>query len=180
MIDSKPASSKKWIECGRVGRPWGVKGQVSVFWTSGMCPVEVGRGKVYTRQPDGGYIPHVILSARQKGERWIVALEDITSPEEAAGLRHKKLFVSKEELSALPQGEFYCYQIVGLNVETESGEVLGEVINVYSTGSNDVYEVKPKSGKGETVLIPAIDSVIIKIDLEKKTMIIRPMEGMLD
>lgn len=172
--------SKRWIECGLVGRPFGVKGQVSIFWKSGMCPVEVGRGRIYTRDAGGGYIPHVVLTARQKGKRCIVALEGIKNPGEAAELRHEKIYVSADELPKPKENEFYCYQIIGLKVETEEGELIGKVVNVFSTGSNDVYEVERRSKKNETVLLPAIDSVIINIDLKKGKMVVRPMEGMLD
>lgn len=144
-----------------------------------MCPVEIGRGRVYTLDADGGYIPHIVLSSRKKGSRWIVALEGFKNPEQAAALRHEKLYVRSSELSKLEEGEYYCYQLQGLNVETESGEKLGEIINVYSTGSNDVYEVKPLKRR-DTILIPAIDTVIKKIDLKKGIVIIRPMEGMLE
>jgi 16S rRNA processing protein RimM len=170
---------KKWIECGKIGRPWGIKGQVSVFWYGGMCPVEIGRGIVYTLDADGGYIPRIILSSRKKGSRWIVALEGLENPQQAAALRHEKLYIPADELAGLKDGEYYCHQLMGLGVETESGRRLGRIVNIYSTGSNDVYEVKPHK-KRETFLIPAIDTVILKIDLEKGRMIIRPLEGMLE
>jgi 16S rRNA processing protein RimM len=179
-VAKKSKLSKKWIECGLVGRPFGVKGQVSIFWKSGMCPVEVGRGRIYTRDADGGYIPHVVLAARQKGKRCIVTLDGVKDPDEAAKLRHEKVYVSADELPPAEENEFYCYQIVGLKVETEEGELIGKVVNVFPTGSNDVYEVERRSKKKETVLLPAIDSVIISIDVKKGKMIVRPMKGMLD
>lgn len=179
-MTEKSHSKKRWIECGRVGRPWGVKGQVSIFWNSGMCPVEVGRGRIYTRDTGGGYIPHLVLSDRPKGKRWIVALKGIENPEDAAKLRHENLYIPADELPPTEPGEFYCHEIIDLEVETETGELIGKVVNVLSTGGNDVYEIKPASGKKETILIPAIDTVVIKIDLQKKRMVIKPMEGMLD
>lgn len=108
----------------------------------------------------------------------MVSLKGIEDPKDAAALTHEILYIPESELPKLPNGEFYSYQILGLTVETENGEELGKIANIFSTGSNDVYEVKPK--KGETILIPAIKNVIVKIDIEKRRMIIKPMEGMLD
>lgn len=144
-----------------------------------MCPVEIGRGRIYTLDANGGYVPRVVLSSRKKGSRWIVALEGLKDPTQAAMLRHEKLYIPAEELAQLKDGEYYCHQILGLNVETESGEKLGKIVKIFSTGSNDVYEVKPAKTR-DTILIPAIDTVVLKVDLKKGVVIIRPMEGMLD
>ena len=167
-----------WIECGKIGRPWGIKGQIVVFWMSGACPVEVGRGVVYTRGTDGDYVPHLVLASRENQNRSIVTLEGLKNPNDASALTHELLYIPEGELQSLSKGEFYCYQILGLKVETDGGKHLGEIVNIIPTGSNDVYEVKPL--KGPTILIPAIKSVIVKVDIENKKMIVRPMEGMLD
>lgn len=173
-------SQGKFVECGKIGRPWGVHGQFSVFWNSGACPVEIGHGKVYMRESDGGYVPHVVLSSRKKGSRFIVAFKGVTTPHDAAKLTHKILYLQEEALPQLKTGEFYCYQVLGLHVETEDGKALGQVVNIFSTGSNDIYEIKPLSEKQPTILIPAIKDVVIKVDLKKGKIVIRPMEGMLD
>lgn len=66
-------------------------------------------------------------------------------------------------------------QIVGLQVMTEDGERLGEIVDVYLLPANDVYVVK----QGETeVLLPAIEDVIKKIDLDKSTMTVAHIEGL--
>jgi len=174
----KGAPSPKWIECGRVGRPWGIKGYLTVDWMSGACPVEAGRGEVFTRDADGQYVPHLVLSSRQKGHRFVVSFRGLQNPKDASVLTNKKLYIPEDALPNLSRGEFYCYQILGLQVITEDGKVVGEVVKIFSAGSNDIYEVKPK--EGQTILIPAINSVIVSIDIEKGRIIIRPMEGMLD
>ena len=66
-------------------------------------------------------------------------------------------------------------QIVGLQVVTERGERLGEIVDVYLLPANDVYVVK--QGDRE-VLLPAIEDVVKKIDLEKSTMTVAYIEGL--
>jgi len=168
----------KWVECGVFGRPWGIKGQFVVFWESGACPVEVGRGEVWTREPGGGHVPHLVLASRFHNGRSVVSLEGVTNPNEAKLFTNKKIYLPEDVLPKLAKNEYYCYQILGLDVETTSGKKIGKVVKIFSTGSNDVYEVKPP--KGETILIPAIKSVVIEVDIEKGKLVIEPMKGMLD
>ena len=77
----------------------------------------------------------------------------------------------------LPEGQYYHHQIIGLQVRTTRGELLGKVTDVLTGRSNDNYVVE--SAEGE-ILIPAIEDVIQSIDLAKRTVIIEPMEGLLD
>ncbi len=145
---------------------------------SGACPVEVGRGEVYTLETGGGYVPHVVLSSRHHNGRFVVSIAGVEDPNEAKTLTNKKIYVPEDCLPKLKKNEYYSYQILGLDVFLKDGKKIGKIVHIFSTGSNDVYEIKPP--KGETILIPAIASVIKEIDVEKGRMIIEPMEGMLD
>jgi 16S rRNA processing protein RimM len=72
----------------------------------------------------------------------------------------------------LPEGHFYVFQIVGLRARTPDGAVLGSVVDVLRTGSNDVYVVRAPGG-AET-LVPAVEGVVEAIDLAGGEMIVRP------
>ena len=66
-------------------------------------------------------------------------------------------------------------------VETEDGRELGRVVRIFTAGERDVYEVIPENGsRGDEILIPANDDVVIGVDVEGGRMTVRPMEGMLD
>jgi 16S rRNA processing protein RimM len=75
----------------------------------------------------------------------------------------------------LPQGEYYHFQLIGLQVFTEEWETLGVVTEILRTGSNDVYVI---SGHGGDILVPALVDVIRKIDLAHGLMVVRLMEGL--
>jgi 16S rRNA processing protein RimM len=96
--------------------------------------------------------------------------------EEAEGLRGSEVSVSKQELPALPEGEYYWFELMGMEVQSEDGRALGKIFNIVTTGSNDVYEVRGPLGE---ILIPAIEGVVIGVDAEKKRMTIRIPEGLL-
>ena len=72
----------------------------------------------------------------------------------------------------LPQGEYYHHQLLGLQVINKEGQLLGTLVEILETGANDVYVVKGESG--EEVLLPAIDGVVVGIDLENHTMLVEP------
>ena len=82
----------------------------------------------------------------------------------------------KESLAALPPDEFYAYQLRGLTVKTEGGVLLGILEEIIPTGTHDVFVVRKE---GREVLIPATDEVVVRVDLQEKIMVVRPLEGLL-
>jgi 16S rRNA processing protein RimM len=86
--------------------------------------------------------------------------------------------VNKRDRSEpLPEGQYYHDQIIGLKVETTSGELIGTVADILTGKSNDNYIVRGEKGE---VLIPAIEDVVQSIDLDRGYMVIEPIEGLLD
>jgi len=77
----------------------------------------------------------------------------------------------------LPEGQYYHHQIIGLQVRTTQGELLGNITDVLTGKSNDNYIVQ--GAKGE-ILIPAIEDVVQSIDLDQGCVIIEAIEGLLD
>ncbi len=92
-------------------------------------------------------------------------------------MRGNWVLVDPAEFPPLGDDEYYWYEIVGMRVVTEQGVHVGEVGEIFPTGSNDVYVVR--KGEKES-LIPAIEDVIISIDRDTHTIVIRPLEGLLD
>jgi len=96
---------------------------------------------------------------------------------DAAGeLRGMLVQVPIEEAAPLEEGEYYHFQLIGVRVETEDGELLGQVAQVMETGANDVYVVRGPRGE---VLLPALDDVILELDLGANLMVVRPLPGTL-
>jgi len=78
---------------------------------------------------------------------------------------------------SLPEGQYYHDQIIGLQVRTTSGELLGTVTDILTGKSNDNYIVRSNNGE---ILIPAIEDVVQSIDLNRKCITIDPINGLLD
>ncbi len=91
-------------------------------------------------------------------------------------MRGWTVFVQREEFDALPDGEYYWFEIVGLHVYDEEGRYYGRVVEIMETGSNDVYVVQ--DGKKE-ILLPMIESVVKTIDVKEQKLIFHVVEGLL-
>jgi 16S rRNA processing protein RimM len=106
----------------------------------------------------------------------IVKLDTVNDVHAADKLRGQLIEIPSSQLRALPEGEYYLFQLIGLEVHTTDGEVLGEIADVLVMTSNDTYVVRGDRGE---ILIPAIEDVVRTVDLDKGVLIIEPMKGLL-
>jgi 16S rRNA processing protein RimM len=117
---------------------------------------------------EGETAPRRVRQAELGGKVPVVALEGIDTRESAEALAGQYLEVDRDDL---PAGSFYWDQIVGLRVTDEAGAELGDVVEVFRAGENEVYRVTDAEG-GE-LLLPALRDVIREIDLGAGRMIVR-------
>lgn len=122
--------------------------------------------------------PVKITRRRLHNDGLVLGLEGVALPEQAAKFTGKTVFVRAEDRPLLPEGEYYHHQIIGLNVSDETGRALGTVTEILETGANDVYVVK--DADGHEILLPALKEVLLEIDLEKKSMKVHLLPGLLD
>jgi len=104
-------------------------------------------------------------------------LEGIDTIEHAQALRGAVLYVAVDDLPPASDKEFYYFQVVGLPVETTDGRLLGNIEEVFFNGANDVWVVR-NGGRGE-LLIPVIEDVVRRIDVEGGRVIIQAIPGLL-
>ncbi len=120
--------------------------------------------------------PYRIVSSifRRPGQA-ILKLQGLDTPSAARALIGEEIAASANSAPTLPEGEYFHFQLMDLQVLTEDGEDLGRISEIVITGSNDVYVVSRPSGE---ILLPALAQVIRAIDLERGTMTVRLMEGL--
>lgn len=119
-----------------------------------------------------------IASHEGKGQLLLTA-RGITDRDMAEALRGAVITVSPEERVALPEGEYWIDSLIGLDVvEADSGEHLGKVDDVMSTGSHDIYQVRTPDGAAK--LLPATAEVVREIDLAGGVMRVSLLEGLWD
>lgn len=105
----------------------------------------------------------------------LLSLKNIDDRKVAEQLVSKDIYMDKKKLPALEEDTFYFHDLIGLSVFDKSDSFIGRVESILQTGSNDVYVVKYN---GKEVLVPAIESVIITIDLKTKRMVVDLPEGL--
>ncbi len=156
---------------GKLQRAHGVTGEIVLGITTDF-PERIKRGKVIYLGAD--HSPRKISGTRPFHTNVLITIEGILNREEAAELTNLEVFVRIDELPALSEGQYYHHQLVGLKAVLEDGTEIGTVTEIMETGANDVYVVTDPAGK--ELLLPAIDSVIIRVDLPAKQMVVKPPE----
>lgn len=161
------------IAVGRINSPWGLKGHVKVTpLTSNPERLRVD-AELLVR----GERCRVLESVEPYGYP-ILRFEGYPDRTAAELLRGEVIEIEEEELGDLPPGEFYVDDLIGMNVVTQDGEAVGELVDVLATGANDVYVVRRSNARD--VLIPAIPDVILAVDVAARQMTIEPLPGLLD
>ncbi len=103
----------------------------------------------------------------------IKGIEDKTQAEMVKGLFLK---IDRKDAKKLPKDTYFIADLIGLDVYTDEGELLGKVDDIYNTGANDIYVVKDELGK--QILLPSIKEVLKEIDLEKEKITVHLIEGL--
>jgi 16S rRNA processing protein RimM len=166
-----------FIAIGRVSKPHGVKGEIRIEYFNPEDPQLFSHYQtIYLQGDERSLHPYRLLMVRPHKKFILAQLEGIQSRAEAEQLRGKMVFIDAAALPPLEADEYYWQDILGLRVVTETGEDVGTIQEIVPTGSNDVYVVQ--KGARE-FLIPATKDVIMSINIEARTMIIRPLEGLL-
>ncbi|EIW18046.1 MULTISPECIES: ribosome maturation factor RimM [Pelosinus] len=158
------------IVIGKIIAPQGVRGEVRVMPLTDFP--ERFRELKSAELDDGTNLP--IESVRYHQQFVLLKFRDMNDRNAIEHLRGKLIQIEHKDLVPLPTGHYYIFDIVGLEVFTEENEYLGKVTDVLETGSNDVYIVEQKDKK--PLLIPALKTVVLKIDIPDGKMIVKLQE----
>jgi len=165
----------KYLELGQIVNTKGLKGEVKInSFTEDNTKFE-RISKVFIKRKET-LKEYEIEKVGYNKNQVIIKFKEIDTIEEAEKLRNSYIVVDREIFGELPEGVYYIADLIGLDVYTEANEYLGKVDDIFSTGSNDVYVVKDELGKQK--LLPGIDDVIKKIDLESSKIIVNLIEGL--
>jgi len=165
------------LRVGVITSTHGIKGEVKVFPTTDdpqrfkmlkHCEVHLKRENVELEVCSVKFFKQYVI-LKFKGYDSINDIEQFIK---------KDLMVTRENAVKCEPGEYFICDLIGLTVITDEGQELGELTEVLETGANNVYEVTAKSGK--TILIPVIDQCIISHDMDKRTVTVHLLPGLLD
>ena len=147
------------VVVGVVVGAWGKNGELKVRPLTDNSK----RFSLGTRLIAGGSLLE-ILTLKWNKKFVIVEFKGFNDREKSKTLIGLKLEVSLDNVPDLPEGFYYHFQILDMEVWDKNGECLGVVTDILETGSNDVYVVK---NTNKEILIPAISNVVLDVNLEK-------------
>ncbi len=169
-------SETEWATIGKVIALFGVRGELKVRLLTDIPNRFAQLDTVYIG-PE--HVRFLIKSVRPyKGDMILLGLEGLNDANTAETVRNLDICIPLSQLAKLPPDSYYQHDIIGLSVYTLDDREVGRIIDIITTGSNDVYVIK--TTVGQEVLVPAIKDVIKQIDLVRRTMHIDPMPGLLD
>jgi len=162
----------------RILGAYGVQGWIKVSVLADPASLIRKSLKVWFNDSKGNWHCGSILDFKAFDKHLIMKLDLIQTREQALGMHGIMLKASRAELGSMPNGTYYCDDIIGLEVFTKNDQKLGKVVDVYQFPAHDQYEIELADGK--RCLIPAVKEFILEINLDINQMIINVPEGLLE
>ena len=170
-----PNGESVYLAIGFLRRAHGVQGELIMdLHTDFPDRIKDGR-KVYVGERHEAF---TLGGARLHANGMLVRIRGFETPEAVARFRNQWVYVKSSEVPALPVGKHYKYELVGLSVEDDGGNLLGEIVEIFETGANDVYVVRNSTGK--EILLPAIPDVVLETNMPEKRMKVHLLDGLVD
>lgn len=166
------------LKIGKIVNTHGIKGEVKVKRITDFEERFAVGNTIYVEKGQDEYDALIISHHRLHKNMDLLQFESYDNINDIEHMKGSVLYIKKEQLTELNEGEYYYYEIIGCMVETLDGELIGEIDHILAPGANDVWVVKTAQGK--EILIPYIDHVVKNVDISAKKVIIDPMEGLLD
>ncbi|MCY9356394.1 ribosome maturation factor RimM [Bacillus spizizenii] len=172
--------TKRWFNVGKIVNTHGIKGEVRVISKTDFAEERYKPGNTLYLFMDGRNEPvEVTVNTHRLHKQFhLLQFKERQSLNEVEKLKNAIIKVPEEDLGELNEGEFYFHEIIGCEVFTEDGELIGKVKEILTPGANDVWVIGRKGKKD--ALIPYIESVVKHIDVSEKKIEIEFMEGLID
>ncbi len=163
---------------GTINKVVGFKGEVAVYIDSDEPEKYTSIDAVFL-EIKGNLIPFFIenITQRNKNNQLTIKFQDISNQEEAQGLTGCNIYLPLDVLPPLSGNTFYFHEVVDYEITDQEKGVIGKVSQVLDYPGNPLFEIK---NENKTILIPVQDQFILKVNREKKTILIKAPEGLID
>lgn len=171
--------SVRTFNVGKVVNTHGIRGEVKIVSHTDFPETRFAtNSELILQQPDIKNSVFVTVErARLHKNMYIVKFKQFDHIDDVEKYKGWMLKVSEEYLTGLNENEYYYYEIIGCRVVTEEGEELGIIDEILSPGMNDIWVVKPSTGR--SILLPVIDDVILNVNVKEKIVTVYLMEGLI-
>ncbi len=170
-----PSGGPDYLAIGFLRRPHGVGGEIIMdVHTDFPQRIKSGR-KIYIGEKHEAV---TFDTVREHGDGLLVKFRGYGTPESVGRFRNQWVYVRSKEVPPLPEGQYYKYELVDLDVVEDNGNPLGRLVEILETGANDVYVVRDENGR--EILLPAIPSVILNVDITRRMMKVHLLDGLIE
>lgn len=154
-----------YITVGKIGSTYGVRGWLKILAYTELGPSLLEYTPWYVNSGNDEWTTLEVEEGRVHGKGIIAKLAHVNTPEEARLFTGKLIAIPRSQLPELKNNEYYWSDLIGLTVINKNGDVLGKVIYLMDTGSNDVLVIK---GDKEHAIPYIVGDVILSVDLTKQ------------
>jgi 16S rRNA processing protein RimM len=161
--------SEVFFSIGRIVGAHGIRGEVKLEIHSDHPERLKQLRRVYF---DDDPTPRRLRAVRLHGSQALLTFPDITDRDTAQALRGTLVRISGSQARPLEDGEFFHYQLIGLSVYDEAGQLLGKLEEILEAGEVDIYIVRDADKREH--LFPALKEVVLEIDPAADRMVVRP------
>lgn len=166
---------QQYFEIGQIVNHFGIKGMVKVNpFTDDIFQFEEMETILVDKK--GSLQEIQIEEVKYSKNQVLLKLKGIETVEEAEKYRNCYIKLPREKARKLPKNTYFIADLIGLEVYTEEGNLLGKVDDIYNSGASDIYVIKDTLGK--QILLPAIKEVIKQIDLEQEKIVVHLLDGL--
>ncbi|WP_225047493.1 ribosome maturation factor RimM [Lacticaseibacillus kribbianus] len=162
---------------GKIVNTHGIRGELKVVPITDFPAKRFAKGSKLVVEGKTNVEVQVTASREQKG-MYLLTLAGYDDINQVLPFKGQMLSVADTEQGELDDGEYYYHDIIGLTVIDQTGATLGQVSEILSPGPNDVWVI-PRPGKAD-VLLPFLNSVVLRIDLAAHTAWVDVPEGLID
>ncbi len=165
----------KFLETGKIVGTHGVKGVLRVQPWCDSADFLKQFGSVFTDKEGVNRLE--VTSVQPHGNIVLMAVKGVDSIEKAEVLRNRIIYIDRKDVK-LPENRYFIDDLKGCTVtDADSGAILGKLTDVSETGANDVWHI---TNNGREYLVPAVDEVIVSVDIDAEAIVIRPIKGIFD
>ncbi len=171
------AASEEWVTIGQIVALFGIRGEVKVLPQTDI-PDRFSQLREVYLGPDHQRF-RITKASVYKANMVLLGLAGIESANAAEPLIGQAITIPLAQIPALPSDQYYIHDLIGLRVESLTGQHLGVIADILATGANDVYLVR-EAGSGRDVMVPAVKEMVKHVDIPAGVIIIDPIPGLFD
>ncbi|HEY4400285.1 MAG TPA: ribosome maturation factor RimM [Lactobacillaceae bacterium] len=169
---------ENYYKVGTVVNTHGIRGEVKIAANTDFAAERFAKGATLFVQEKNGMTAVKIATSRVHKGMYLVLFEGVTNINEIEHYKTHDVFVDAQSRGELEDDEYYYDDIIGLEVQSLDGEVIGDITSILELPANDIWTVARPNGK--EALIPVINDVVKTVDIDAGVVVIDVLEGLLD